>query len=127
MNSNIPEIKNSFTKGSVTSKFIFSKGPIIFVWTIWSIMFLVALACIFVYGRNIPLAEDWHLVAPLTGNEPDIVKWLFAQNNEHRIPLPKLVLLGLLKITHGDFRSGMVLTVICMALVAALLIKIFIG
>jgi hypothetical protein len=116
-------MQNSFTKED-TSRNQLSKTSI-FVWTVWALMFLIALACVFIYGRNIPLAEDWHLVAPLTGNEPDILKWLFAQNNEHRIPLPKLVLWGLLKITHGDFRSGMILTIVCMALVAALLIKVF--
>jgi hypothetical protein len=79
----------------------------IFVWTVWSAMLLIALVCIRHYGRNIPLAEDWLLVSPLTGNEADLSGWLWAQNNEHRIPLPRLVLLALLKMTNGDFRAGM--------------------
>ena len=125
MRPNILEIKNPFTKGYVSPRSLLSKSSIIFVWTIWAIMFLIALACVFIYGRNIPLAEDWHMVAPLTGNEPNLASWLWAQNNEHRIPLPKLVLLFLLKISNGDFRIGMVLNVLCFGLLAALLIKVF--
>ena len=125
MQLNIPEIKNPFAKEYISSNFLLSKGPIIFVWTVWTIMLLVALVCVFMYGRNIPLTEDWHMVAPLTENEPHLVNWLWAQNNEHRIPLPKLILLFLLKITNGDFRVGMVLTVLAMGLLTAYLIKVF--
>ncbi|MEO6219168.1 MAG: hypothetical protein ABIO81_01985, partial [Ginsengibacter sp.] len=124
MMSNIPEIKNPFVKGYVSKHFI-SNGSVIFVWCIWAIMFLIALACVFIYGRNIPLAEDWNMVAPLTGNELHFAKWLWAQNNEHRVPLPKIILLFLLKITNGDFRIGMILTVTCIGLLAAYLIRIF--
>jgi hypothetical protein len=78
-----------------------------FVFTIYIFMVMAAFFCVFRYGRNIPIAEDWLLVAPITGNEPDIFSWLWAQNNEHRIPLPKLVMLGLLKISGGNFKVGM--------------------
>lgn len=115
----------SFINHSTPSSSFSLKAPIIFVWTIWAIMLLAALACIFMYGRNIPLAEDWNMVAPLTGNEPDLGKWLWLQNNEHRVPLPKLILLLLLKITNGDFRSGMFLTVLTVGFLAAVFIKVF--
>ncbi|MEQ9232886.1 hypothetical protein [Coleofasciculus sp. E2-BRE-01] len=95
----------------------------IFVWAVWLVMILFALGCIVKYGRNIPLAEDWTLVAPLTGNEPDLASWLWSQNNEHRLPLPRLMLLGLLKLT-GDFRAGMVFNVITLGVVAAFTIRV---
>lgn len=88
-------------------------------------MFLIALYCVFHYGRNIPLAEDWNLVGPLTDNESNFGAWLWQQNNEHRIPLPKICLLGVLKITNGDFRAGMVLTIFALAFLSAFLIGIF--
>ena len=81
-------------------------------------MTLVALACIARYGRNIPLAEDWLMVPPMTGHEPHLASWLWAQNNEHRSPLPRLVLLGVLEVTR-DFRAGMVLNVLSLAALAA--------
>ena len=92
-----------------------------FVWGAWAVMTLIALACIVRYGRNIPLAEDWLMVPPMTGHEPHLASWLWAQNNEHRSPLPRLVLLGVLAATH-DFRAGMVLNVLSLAALAAAMI-----
>lgn len=95
------------------------------VWSILTVMMLAALICIVLYGRNIPMAEDWLMVNPLTGNESNLGKWLWQQNNEHRIPLPKLIYLFFLKLTNGDFRCGMVLNVLSLGGLSALLIKVF--
>ena len=78
-------------------------------------MSLVALGCIALYGRNVPLAEDWILVPPLTGHEPDLAGWLWEQNNEHRLPVQKLLYWGLLELTGGDFRVGMVFNVVALS------------
>jgi hypothetical protein len=67
----------------------------------------VALGCISIYGHNVPLAEDWIMVSPLVGREPDLISWLWAQNNEHRLPLVKALYLVILKAGGGDFRVGM--------------------
>jgi hypothetical protein len=88
------------------------------VWTVWALMFAVALGSIALAGRNIPFAEDWGLVAPLTGHEPDVFAWLWAQNNEHRVPVPRLVGLTLVTLTR-DYRAGMVLNACVLAGVAA--------
>ena len=80
------------------------------------VLVLAALVSIAVWGRNIPLAEDWNMVPALTGNEPDLGAWLWSQNNEHRLPVQRAIYLLLLRLTE-DFRSGMVLNV---ALLAAL-------
>ncbi|ARV61775.1 hypothetical protein BZZ01_26940 [Nostocales cyanobacterium HT-58-2] len=95
-----------------------------FVWSVWLVMMLVALACVTRYGQNIPLAEDWLLVAPVTGNEPDLLSWLWAQNNEHRVPLPRLMLLALLKVTGGDFRVGMVFNAVTLGVVAIAMMQV---
>ncbi len=97
------------------------RRPRIFVWTVWAAMLLVALACAGAYGRNVPLSEDWTLVPALTNHEPDFIEWLWSQNNEHRVPLPRLLLLGLLKVTGGDFRAGMVASVVLLAGLAAMM------
>lgn len=84
----------------------------------WVAMTLSLLWCIAAFTVNVPLAEDWHLVPPLTGHTPDIWTWLWEQNNEHRLPLPRLVMLSVLEPT-GDFRAGMVVNVLVMAAAAA--------
>lgn len=94
------------------------RGAAACVWTVWAVMFVAALGAIAVSGRNIPFAEDWELVAPLTGNEPDLLTWLWAQNNEHRLPVPRLVGLAVLTVT-GDYRAGMVLNASALGAIAA--------
>jgi hypothetical protein len=111
-------------KDATTSPSQTSKTVRVFVWSIWFAMVFTALVCIAKYGRNIPLAEDWVLVAPLTGQEPNLLSWLWAQNNEHRIPLPRIMLLALLKVTHGDFRVGMVFNVITLGMLAFAMIQL---
>ena len=93
-----------------------------FVWGVWLAMLLACLVCFHRYARNIPQTEGWTLVPALTGNEPNLLGSLWAQNNEHRIPFPKLVLLALLKATGGDFRAGMVLNIGMLAASAAALL-----
>lgn len=95
----------------------------LFVWSVWTFMLLVAFCVLCSYARNIGIAEDWLMVAPLTGHEPSLAKWIWAQNNEHRIPLPRIILLVILKIFNGDFRAGMVLNVLTLAGVAAMFIQ----
>ena len=95
-----------------------------FVWGVWLLMLIIALSLVFIYGRNIPLEEDWNMVAGLTGNQGDMSTWLWDQNNEHRIPFPKFLLFLLLKATGGDFRSGMVLNILACAFTAFIFIKV---
>jgi hypothetical protein len=94
----------------------------LFVWLIVAAMAAFMLVCIATAGRNVPLAEDWLLVPAYYGVEPDLPRWLWAQNNEHRVPLPKLLLLGLLHLTSGDFRAGMVASVVVLAAASSALI-----
>jgi hypothetical protein len=78
------------------------------VLALWAVMVSVVLCCIAFYGHNVPLAEDWDMVPAQTGQEPNLLAWLWAQNNEHRLPLQKAVYLLLLKASGSDFRIGMV-------------------
>ena len=96
----------------------------LFVFGVWLIMLLIPLVCIAKYGSKIPFLEDLLLVAPLTGNEPDLAKWLWAHNNEHRIPLPKLIILFLLKFTNGDFRIGMLFNVFSLGVISFAMILV---
>jgi hypothetical protein len=92
------------------------------VWIVWAVMLVVALVFVARFGRDIPLAEDWTMVPALTGREEHLWRWLWSQNNEHRVPLPRLIFLALLRLTGGDFRSGMVFNTLAMGGVAAAMI-----
>jgi hypothetical protein len=91
------------------------------VWLIWVTMLVTILLAIARSGRNIPFEEDWLMVAPMTGHEPDITRWLWSQNSEHRLPLPRLINLLLLRAT-GDFRSTMAFDTLAWGAVAAAMI-----
>jgi hypothetical protein len=88
------------------------------VWLVWASALAIVLGFIARDGRNLPFEEDWLMVAPMTHHEPHLGAWLWSQNSEHRLPLPRLVNLGLLRAT-GDFRSTMVFDTLILAAVAA--------
>ncbi len=91
------------------------------VWSVLAVMTLTVLWHIARYGHNVPLAEDWNMVPPLTGNEPSFWGWVWSQNNEHRLPVARLLYLAALTVTR-DFRSGMVVDTLLVAALAGGLI-----
>jgi hypothetical protein len=93
------------------------------VWLIWAATLGSLLISIARDGRNIPFEEDWFMVAPLTGQEPNLPAWLWSQNSEHRLPLPRLVNLALLRAT-ADFRSTMVFDTLALGALAAAMILV---
>jgi hypothetical protein len=62
--------------------------PAVMVYGTCASMLAGVLVAIALWGRNLPLSEDWLMVAPLTRHEPDLLGWLWSQNNEHRLPCP---------------------------------------
>ncbi|MDB5306135.1 MAG: hypothetical protein JWO38_337 [Gemmataceae bacterium] len=83
-----------------------------FVWTVWAAMLLLALVYVGKFSSRVPFFDDWTLVPVLTGAEPLTPAYLWAPFNEHRVPLPKLVLYALGRLSGFDFRAGMVLNVL---------------
>jgi hypothetical protein len=89
---------------------------------VWALSLASILVAIGRDGRNIPFEEDWLMVAAMTGHQPDLPSWLWSQNSEHRLPLPRLVNLAILRVT-GDFRATMVLDALLLgALVAGMIL-----
>jgi hypothetical protein len=78
----------------------------VFVLGVWAVM--TGADCWFVatYGRNCPYADEWAMVPWLCGRGKVTAEWIFYLHNEHRIPLVRLVLLGLYRVTHMNFVAG---------------------
>ena len=95
---------------------------LILVWGVW----LACTAGLFLYvrhyARNLPFLDDWAMVPVITGHQPNILKWAWAQHNEHHMPVPKLILAGLFRWVAPDFRAGMYFNAGLMSLAAAMMI-----
>jgi hypothetical protein len=93
-------------------------GASAFVWGAWALMAAMAVGYVVRFGADLPVWDDFDVVAVVTGERPVTTEWLWSQHNEHRVPLPRLVLLGLMRATGNDFRSGMVFSVVGLAALA---------
>ena len=93
-------------------------GAPAFVWGVLFACVATAAALVVAYGPDVPIADDYAVVPVLTGERRADVGWLWAQHNEHRIPLLKVVLLASIWGTGGDFRAGMFVTVATLGLTA---------
>jgi hypothetical protein len=88
-------------------------------WGVWLAMFATALLFIAKYASNVPSWDDWDMVPTLTHNQPVTGSWLWSQHNEHRVPIPRLIFLGLNRLFTVDMRVTMCFDVGLMALLAA--------
>ncbi|HEX4775755.1 MAG TPA: hypothetical protein VFW74_03190, partial [Acidimicrobiia bacterium] len=96
---------------------------IVVVWSVLLAMTGLLLFHVARDARNVPLSEDWYLVRPLVNDQPHFLDWIWAQNDEHRTPVSRLVYLGLLKATH-DFRVAMVFDIVLVAAAAGGLVLV---
>ena len=92
------------------------------VWGGWAVLSLAALALVLAFGRNVPYWDDWKLVGVLLGGRPVDGAWLWDQCNEHRLPLSKLAMAGLARLSGGDLRWAMVASALLLSAVSALLL-----
>lgn len=62
---------------------------------------LVVLLAVFTvyFQRNIPEWDAWDFTEVLSGTQPCTLNWLWAQHNEHRMPVQKLIAYGLAYLT----------------------------
>src|SRR6516162_7895465 len=80
-------------------------GPMI-AWSAWSAMTVASIVFVRHYTRNMPISDDFALVPMMTGHEPVSLGWAWAQHNEHRPFLSRLILAGLSRFVSNDFRTA---------------------
>jgi hypothetical protein len=73
---------------------------------------------------RLPFADEWRWLPAVAGDQPVTVQWLWQFDNEHRLVLPKLIYLGLLRLTGTDFRSGGLFSVVVLSAAAAMLLAV---
>jgi hypothetical protein len=95
---------------------------VLLVWGTWLTMLGADLWLVREYGLDLPRTDDWVMVPQVVGRSPVTLRWLWTPQNEHRIPLPRLVYLAVVRGSGNDFRAGMVLNVAMLTAAAGLLI-----
>jgi len=93
-----------------------------FPWFVWALMLAADLVLVARYGNNFPFQDDWTLVPVMTGCQDVNWPWVWYQHNEHRLPLAKLAMVGLGRLSGNNFRAVMFVNVGLLAAAAALLI-----
>jgi hypothetical protein len=88
-----------------------------------AIMSLMLLAAVYEYGHNVPFFDDWSMIPIVAGQERITPEWLWSQYNEHRMPLTKLLFVGLYRISGGDLRAGMYFNAAAMIAMTLLLLR----
>src|SRR5262249_26823201 len=84
---------------------------------------LMLLAAVYLYGHNVPFFDDWNMIPFVGGREPITSEWLWSQYNEHRMPLTKLLFVGLYWISGGDLRAGMYFNATALIVMALLMLR----
>jgi hypothetical protein len=92
------------------------------VWGTWALLSAGLVGYVWQVNDDLPVADDWHLVPAYTGHEAVTLSWLWAPHNEHRLPLPKLLLVVVGAATGHDYRTGVLLSALGLSALAALMI-----
>src|SRR5215468_1095628 len=88
----------------------------------WGLIAFAALQALWFvrrFGVDVLFWDEWERVpwlwSPLSASD------LWAQQNEHRIPVGAIVLQGLYRATSVDTRAGMYASFVCLAIIVAIL------
>ena len=92
---------------------------LIVAWSVWLAM--TAALCLIVrqYSRNVPFMDDFAMVPVMTGSQPVSLSWAWAQHNEHRPVISRLILAGLSRYVANDFRMARYANVGLLSMMAA--------
>ena len=91
-----------------------------FTWTAYWCVVAMLVVYVLAFQDAVPFYDDYSVVMYMhRGGEPTL-DWLWAQHNEHRMPLGRLILYGSFHYLGPDPRPLMVLGVVLLAAAAAL-------
>lgn len=89
---------------------------------VWLAMLVPGLVYVTRYPLVNPFVDEWAFVPVLLGDEP-AGPWLWELHNEHRFVLPRVVYLGLFRLT-GRLGDGCLVSFLGMSLLAAGLVRL---
>lgn len=72
---------------------------------VWLALTAVTLRVVAHYSDNTPTWDEWVMVPVATGNQPVTPSWLWSQHTQHRIPLPKMLLVCSYRLSGCNFKT----------------------
>ena len=88
-------------------------------WVTWALLLGAHLALVGALVENVPLGDEWFTLASMLGVEPFDLEFLWRRHNEHRIPLPKLVMWACYHASGFDFRAAPCVYVLTLGAISA--------
>jgi hypothetical protein len=88
-------------------------------WGLWAALTVALLLYVRQYSRNVPYMDDFELIPVMTGSEPVSLQWAWAQHNEHRPMISRLIMAGLTRFVANDFRAPRYANVVLLSAMAA--------
>jgi hypothetical protein len=92
---------------------------LILCWSVWAALTVALFLYIRQYSRNVPYMDDFWMVPVMTGTEPVTLQWAWAQHNEHRTLISRLIMVGLTRYIANDFRMARYANVGLLSIMAA--------
>jgi hypothetical protein len=82
---------------------------------VWALYALALFYQVAKYGVNLPKWDEWTNIVPvIDGQRPMSFGWLWTPQFGHRLALPLLVQVGLLRVSGDNFRAGMFFNAACL-------------
>src|SRR5262245_5632798 len=92
------------------------------LFVVWLVMFAQGLVYVTRYALVNPYVDEWAFMPVLFGERP-VGPWLWELHNEHRFPLPRLIYVGLFRLTD-DLRTGCLVSFLGISMLAAGLVRV---
>jgi len=94
----------------------------VFPWAVWAAITAASLWYAFSYNFTVPFTDEFAWLPQVCHRQPVTFAWLWAQHNEHRMVLPKLIYFGLRFAPDFDCRAGSYWNVAMLAALSAVLL-----
>lgn len=91
------------------------------VWLFWLLLTALALVWALRFGLRLPVRDEMGLVPYVTGAEPVSWSWLWSLYGDHRLPLPRLLYVAVVRAT-GRFEAVAVVSALAASAAAAALL-----
>jgi hypothetical protein len=89
---------------------------------VWALCSVALCVCVAKFGLSLPWCDEWLFTPIACGQQPLTWSWLWEANNEHRMPLLRLGLFVIGRISHWDWQAMHYATLALMALGALALL-----